>query len=318
MANWQPSASIPNLRLRAEILAAIRKFFAIRDVLEVETPLLGGTTATDPHLESIRVKQVFSSDEQEFFLQTSPEFAMKKLLAAGSGSIYQLCKAFRQDERSKRHNPEFTMLEWYRIGFNEHQLMDEVEELVATVTGRQIQLRISYRQLFQQHLAIDPHSCSDSELLVVAKQHRAFNESGYRRDELLHLLLAEVIEPAMEQDCFVYDFPANQAALATVETDESGMKVARRFELFMSGMEIANGYLELVDGSEQQRRFNQDNQQRKGMGRAELPIDHDLLAAIKHGLPVCSGVAIGVDRLVMLALNAGSIDEVISFPLDSN
>ncbi len=316
MVNWKPSASISNLRLRAGILAKIREFFASREVLEVETPLLSLTTATDPHLESIKVNRVFSSEEQDFFLQTSPEFAMKKLLAAGSGSIYQLCKAFRQDERSKRHNPEFTLLEWYRVGFNEQQLMDEVEELVTAITGCQALRRISYRQLFKQHLCIDPHSCSDSELFKIAKQHIEFDESGYRRDELLHLLLAEVIEPAMVQDCFVYDFPVSQAALAAIETDGLGVKVAKRFELFMAGMEIANGYLELVNAQEQLKRFKQDCQLRREMGRAELPIDFNLIAALEQGLPACAGVAIGVDRLVMVALKAASIDEVISYPLD--
>ena len=316
MANWKPSASISNLRERAEILVKIRSFFASRDVLEVETPLLSLTTATDPHLESISVKQVFATDEREFFLQTSPEFAMKKLLAAGSGSIYQICKAFRQDERSNRHNPEFTMLEWYRIGLNERQLMDEVEELVTSIIGCQSPQRLTYRQLFQQHLAIDPHSCSDSDLLEIANKHIEFDGSGYLRDELQHLLMAQVIEPAMEQDCFVFDFPASLAALATIGTDEYGVRVAKRFELFMSGMEIANGYLELVDAPEQLQRFEQDNQLRSRMNRAVLPIDADLVDALDHGLPSCSGVALGVDRLVMLALNAESIDEVMSFPLD--
>jgi len=316
MANWKPSATISSLRERARILAEIRAFFAIRSVLEVETPLLSLTTATDPHLESISVKQIFASDEREFFLQTSPEFAMKKLLAAGSGSIYQLCKAFRQDERSKRHNPEFTLLEWYRIGLNEKQLMDEVQELVTTLTGSQPLQRLSYRQLFQQHLAIDPHSCTDLELLKIANKHIDFDGTGYRRDELQHLLMAQVIEPALGHDCFVFDFPANLAALATVETDEFGVKVARRFELFMSGMEIANGYLELADAAEQLQRFEQDKQLRSNMNRAELPIDTDLVNALEHGLPACSGVAVGVDRLMMLVLDAESIDEVMSFPLD--
>ena len=316
MANWKPSATISNLRERARVLAQIRAFFATRGVLEVETPLLSLTTATDPHLESISVKQVFAADEREFFLQTSPEFAMKKLLAAGSGSIYQLCKAFRRDERSKRHNPEFTLLEWYRIGLNEKQLMDEVQELVTTLTGSQPLQRLSYRQLFQQHLAIDPHSCSDSDLLQIANKHIDFDGIGYRRDELQHLLMAQVIEPALEQDCFVFDFPANLAALATVETDEFGVKVAKRFELFMSGMEIANGYLELVDAAEQLQRFEQDKHLRRNMNRAELPIDTDLVDALEHGLPSCSGVAVGVDRLVMLALDVDSIDQVMSFPLD--
>jgi lysyl-tRNA synthetase class 2 len=315
MANWKPSASLSNLRKRAEILSEIRTCFADREVLEVETPLLSLTTATDPHLESIRVHQILGSSDKEYFLQTSPEFAMKKLLAAGSGSIYQVCKAFRKDERSKRHNPEFTMLEWYRVGFDDKQLMDEVEQLVSSIIGDSALQRLSYRQLFQQHLAIDPHSCSASELMGVARKHVDFNENDYLKDELLQLLMTHVIEPAMETDCFVFDFPASLAALAIIKTDEQGAKVAKRFELFMSGMEIANGYLELVDASEQQHRFEQDIKLRRHMGRSEVPIDDDLIDALTNGLPPCAGVAVGIDRLVMLALEADSIEDVLSYPL---
>lgn len=314
MANGKPSASIDTLQRRGEILSQIRQFFSERGVLEVETPLICPTTATDPHLESIKVVQVFAKDSRDYFLQTSPEFAMKKLLAAGSGSIYQLCKAFRQGERSQRHNPEFTMLEWYRVDFDEHQLIDEVEKLVNTITGRKAISRISYRDLFLQHLNLDPHSCSDEALRQQAKKQIEFNESLYTRDHLLHLLLAEVIEPAME-DAFVYDFPACLSALAIVEPDEHGIEVAKRFELFINGMEIANGYKELIDPIEQRQRFEQDNQTRRDMNLPELPIDQALIEALENGLPTCAGVALGIDRLVMLALGANSIDEVIGFPV---
>lgn len=315
MANWQPSASIDNIRLRAELLAKVREFFRVNGVMEVETPLLCSTTATDPHLESISVSKVYSGELREFFLQTSPEFAMKKLLAAGSGCIFQICKAFRQDEGSRRHNPEFTMLEWYRVGSDEHQLMDEVAELVEVVTGRLVAERLTYRELFQQHLAIDPHSCTRVQLLETANRHINFNNAGYTHDELLHLLLSEVIEPALNQDCFVYDFPANMAALAATGEDVQGVTIARRFELFMDGMEIANGYFELADASIQQRRFESDLEQRRAKQRRDLPIDFDLIAALEKGLPSCSGVALGVDRLLMLASGANSIDRVISFNL---
>jgi len=313
MTHWQPSASFENLRRRAGVLAAIRQFFQAKGVLEVDTPLLAATTATDPHLESISVSGVLSGDSREYFLQTSPEFAMKKLLAAGSGSIYQLCKAFRQDEASRRHNPEFTMLEWYRVGFDEHRLMDEVEELVVSISGRESPQRITYSDLFQQHLGVDPHQCETAELLATAKAHVDFNEAGYQRDELLHLLLAQVIEPKMTNDCFVYDFPACLSALAATGRNAEGQAIARRFELFMGGMEIANGYFELVDAAEQRLRFEQDIRQRALMQRRELPIDEDLIAALAQGVPSCAGVALGVDRLVMLASGAGSIDQVISF-----
>jgi lysyl-tRNA synthetase class 2 len=313
MVDWKPSASIENLQLRAEILAAIRSFFREKGVLEVETPLLARTTATDPHLESISVTGAFSGDSREYFLQTSPEFAMKKLLAAGSGSIYQLCKAFRRDELSRRHNPEFSMLEWYRVGFDEHQLMDEVAELVRRISGRDEPERITYADLFQQHLGVDPHQCETADLLSVAKAHVDFKDSGYQRDELLHLLLAQVIEPRMSADCFVYDFPASMAALAATDENAQGQVVARRFELFMAGMEIANGYFELVDPDEQQQRFVEDNERRSSLQRRNLPVDEQLIAALRHGLPRCAGVALGVDRLVMLATGASAIDQVISF-----
>lgn len=315
MRDWQPSASIENLQLRAGILAKIRQFFHSRGVLEVDTPLLSPTTATDPHLESISVSGIFSGDSREYFLQTSPEFAMKKLLAAGSGSIYQVCKAFRQDEASRRHNPEFSMLEWYRVGFDEHQLMNEVEELVVSVIGGEAPERTTYRELFEQHLGLDPHRCDTRDLLVAAKAHVDFDDSGYQRDELLHLLLAEVVEPALPRDCFVYDFPACMSALAATGTNRQGQTVARRFELFMGGMEIANGYFELVDADEQRQRFQHDIGQRAQMQRRNLPVDEELLAALEQGIPSCAGVALGIDRLVMLAADAESIDQVIAFGL---
>ena len=313
MADWRPSATIDKLRLRAEVLSTIRQFFRERGVLEVETPLLALTTATDPHLESLSVTGLGAGDQREFFLQTSPEFAMKKLLAAGSGSIYQLCKAFRQDETSRRHNPEFTMLEWYRVGYDEHQLMDEVAELVNSVTGRAVAERITYRELFQRHLGIDPHQCETSQLLAVAQARVNFDDSGFQRDDLLHLLLAQVIEPSLAGDCFVYDFPACLSALAANDQDSQGQRIARRFELFMDGMEIANGYFELRDADEQRARFQQDIDQRCQMQRRALPVDEALIDALAHGLPCCSGVALGVDRLVMLASGAVTIDQVIAF-----
>ncbi len=313
MVNWKPSAPIEILRQRAEILAAIREFFRQKGVLEVETPLLALATATDPHLESISVTGVCGAESQEYFLQTSPEFAMKKLLAAGTGSVYQLCKAFRRDELSRRHNPEFTMLEWYRVDFDEQQLMGEVAELVWRISGRPEPARITYGDLFQQHLGIDPHRCETAELLAVAKAHVDFEETGYRRDELLHLLLAQVIEPKLSDDCFVYDFPVSMAALAAIGPNIDGLLVARRFELFMDGMEIANGYFELVNPDEQRQRFEEDNQLRSLLQRRNLPVDDELLAALRHGLPTCAGVALGVDRLVMIATGADDINQVISW-----
>lgn len=309
---------LSGLQLRARVLAEIREFFRQRQVLEVETPLLCPTTATDPHLDSISVAGVSNRDRRDFYLQTSPEFAMKKLLASGSGCIYQVCKAFRRDERSRRHNPEFTMLEWYRVGLDDHQLMDEVEELVTSITGRPAPERISYRQLFQRQLGLDPHRCSDAELECLAGQRLDFDASGYSRDDFLQLLLAEVIEPAMTGDCFVYDFPASMAALARVTRDRHGTPIARRFELFMAGMEVANGYWELTDAAEQRRRFQADLAQRHRLQREVLPVDAELLSALESGFPDCAGVALGLDRLLMVVAGAGAIDEVLSWPVGLN
>lgn len=315
MADWQPSATLPVLQLRARVLAQVREFFRQRQVLEVETPLLWPTTATDLHIDSIRVTDGVDPEVGSLFLQTSPEFAMKKLLAAGSGSIFQLGKAFRRGERSRRHHPEFTLLEWYRVGFDDHRLMDEISELVGSLTGRPAPLRLSYRELFEQHLALDPHSCAFEELLAVARQHVDFQSAGYSRDDLLHLLLAEVIEPAMTSDYFIYDFPVSMAALARIVPDSRGVPVAKRFELFLAGMEIANGYWELTDAAEQRGRFLADLDQRRALGRDPLPVDEQLLAALQAGLPDCAGVALGLDRLLMVMRGAASIDEVLAFTL---
>ena len=313
---WRPDATLANLRLRAELLARTRQFFAGRDVLEVETPLMCHATGTDPHLEALTLEL---APGQWRYLQTSPELAMKRLLAAGSGSIYQLGKAFRRDETGQRHNPEFTMLEWYRPGFDDHQLMTEIADLLAVclpATDADIP-RIRYRRLFQDMLALDPFTASDDELFACARQHTDLGDMALDRDDCLHLLMSYVIEPQLQQAVFVVDFPASQAALAQVTCDADGIAVARRFELFVSGMELANGYLELTDSVEQARRFANDNRQRQAAGLSARGVDARLLAALQHGLPECAGVALGFDRLVMLAAGAAHIGEVISFTADN-
>lgn len=312
---WQPTAALDSLRRRAALLACVRQFFAERDVLEVETPLLCQSTGTDIHLDSFAVA-LNPGDTR--FLQTSPEFAMKRLLAAGSGPIYQLCKAFRRDECGSRHNPEFSMLEWYRPGFDEQDLMQEVEALLrvclpAHTLPDQDFRRVSYRQLFQQYLSVDPFLATEIELVALAR-HRADSPNlVLNRDDALNLLMAAVIEPQLMQPVFVTGFPASQAALAQISTDNDGTQLARRFELFVNGMEIANGYLELTDAQEQSRRFDADNELRRQAGLPVYTPDLRLLAALNAGLPECAGVALGFDRLVMLALGARQIDQVISF-----
>ncbi|HJO12379.1 MAG: EF-P lysine aminoacylase EpmA [Gammaproteobacteria bacterium] len=317
MVDWESKATTENLRIRADMLAMIRNFFARRDVLEVETPLLTSTTATDPHLESMTVAEVTKGDQRSYYLQVSPEFAMKRLLASGIGPIFQICKAFRQDEQGKQHNPEFTLLEWYRPGLSMWQLMDEVEELVREIIDCGEIARITYRDLFQDTLGIDPHTITTEELVDKSNQLLDINSSNLKRDEYLQLLLSHLVEPKMPEECFVYDYPAGQAALATTEEDQQGALVAKRFELFLHGMEIANAYFELTDADEQRKRFANDLTRRQELGRSEYPVDEKLLAALDSGFPQCSGVAVGLDRLVMIATGSSTIDQVLAFPFKS-
>ena len=340
--DWRPTASMEALRIRAEVMAKIRAFFADRGVLEVETPLLASAPVTDLHLAALstRYRGPGHDDGRRLWLQTSPEFAMKRLLAAGSGPIYQLGKAFRDGEAGSRHNPEFTILEWYRPGWNQHQLMDEVAELLAVVIGegrdskqgrRQQSAagveakaedsgseRITYAEAFQRFVGVDPHTAGIETLAARAGELLGHNppDLGNDRDSWLELLLSHIVEPKLGRGgpTFVYDFPASQAALARIRPGDP--PVAERFEAWVEGVELANGYHELTDHAEQQRRFETDLDARRNRGLADVPVDHRLLAAMKHGLPDCAGVAIGVDRLVMLAADVDRIDEVIAFPID--
>ena len=311
--NWRPSAAIEQLNKRAELLALIRRFFAQRNVLEVETPLLSHYSVTDPHLDA------FSVDEPALFLQTSPEYAMKRLLAAGSGPIYQLGKAFRKAERGSRHNPEFTMLEWYRPGYDHLQLMDEVAALIGQVLGTSHNVeQITYRQAFEQYLGIDPHGADLNSLKAIADQYIDIQMRSDNCDDWLNLLLAEVIEPELgrTQPVFLYEYPVSQAALAKVGPDSSGVMVAQRFELYINGIEVANGYHELTDVAQLEKRFVSDQTLRAQLGKAHRAADKQLLAAMRAGLPDCAGVALGVDRLLMLAQGADSIDQVLAFPIE--
>ncbi len=300
--SWRPTASFNHLRLRAEILAKIRAFFADRGVLEVETPLLSAATVTDPHLHS------FYTAKKKYYLQTSPEFGMKRLLAAGSGAIYQICKAFRDEEKGRQHNPEFTMLEWYRPGFDHHDLMDEMDSFLQQVLNIFPGDRLSYADVFQKHLDINPHTASVSLLQEKAKQQELiFAETD--KDTWLQLLISHCIEPHLgkERPTFLYDFPASQAALAKIKNG-----VAERFEVYINGVELANGYHELTGAKEQEKRFLSDLKKRK----EPVEYDKNLLAALTHGLPDCACVAVGIDRLVMIAAETSQISDVISFPID--
>ena len=313
MVDWKPSASLQNLQQRAYALAKIRRFFSERDVLEVETPLLASSTVPDVYIESIAAQVVKGSSSRKNFLQTSPEFFMKRLLASGSGSIYQIAKAFRQEEKGARHNIEFTLLEWYRLSYSLDQLMAELEELVQEVLSCGPISRLSYREIFRQHLRIDPHEISLEELQKLAKSEIDLSGSDLSKTDYLQLLLSNSIEPKLPPYCIIYDYPLEQAALAILATDEHGVVVAKRFELFGHGMELANGYFELSDAAEQRARFEKDNAARKAKGLQAHDADEKLIAALESGLPSCSGVAVGVDRLLMLLVEAKNISEVISF-----
>jgi elongation factor P--(R)-beta-lysine ligase len=312
---WQPSASIEKLRARAQILKTIRDFLSARDILEVETPLMCHTSVPDPFIQSIPAlwQPHPAKLEERYYLQTSPEYAMKRLLAAGSGSIFQITKTFRQGEISQLHNPEFSMLEWYRIGFDHHQLMDEMDALLQLILNQGPAERVTYQHLFQTHLNIDPHSVSIDELMNCAQQHGLDVAATLDHDGWLNILMSHLIEPklGMTRPCFVYAFPASQAALARIQAGE--IPVAARFEVYCQGMELANGFYELTDANEQRMRFEQNNLERLQLGLTPMLIDEYLLAALADGFPDCAGVALGIDRLVMLATQSTHIREVLSF-----
>lgn len=311
---WQPTASLEVLRARATLLAAIREFFAAREVLEVTTPVLSRHATVDRHIES------FATQDGRW-LQTSPEFAMKRLLAAGSGPIWQLAPVFRCEEQGRHHNPEFTLLEWYRPGFDHLRLMDEVEALLrhcgAPAFGWR---RLRYREAFVLHAGFDPFALDAAALRMrldargLAAPEGLSAEEIADRDFWLDLWMSHCVGPQLgrEAPAFVYDFPASQAALARVRDDDP--PVAERFELFWQGMELANGFHELADGDEQRRRFEADQAWRRARGRAVPPYDANLIAALRAGLPDCAGVALGVERLLMLLLGRACIDDVLAFP----
>lgn len=308
------------------MLEHIRAFFSARDVLEVDTPALSAAATPDPALASLvtRYTGPGAPHGQALYLHTSPEFAMKRLLAAGSGSIYQICKVFRDGEAGRAHNPEFTMLEWYRIGMDHHQLMDEVADLVMQVLAEKLALQspeqVSYREIFESRVGIDPHTATASDCAQAARAHGVtvppdlfeHHDVAIWRD----LLLSHLIEPDLGRDrlTFVYDYPASQASLAQIRPGHPPL--AERFELYLNGMELANGFHELADVAEQRTRFERQLHARAASGLPPVPLDQRLLAALTQELPDCSGVALGIDRLVMLAAGARSIQDVIAFPLE--
>ncbi len=314
--DWHPTATFEILRRRARILAEIRAFFASRGVLEVETPTLSHGTVTDLHLVSLETRCESAGERRTLYLQTSPEFAMKRLLAAGSGPIFQLARAFRDGERGSWHNPEFTLLEWYRPGFDHHALMDDLDEFLQAVLASQKAERLSYGELFQRGLNLDAHRAEAAELEAAARRVGLEPPEGLERDALLDFLMSLHLEQKLGRGrpTFLYDYPASQAALAKVRAGDP--PVAERFEVYLEGMELANGFHELTDGAEQRRRFLADLEKRRQRGLPKVAIDERFLAALEASLPPCSGVALGVDRLVMMAVGARAISEVVAFPTE--
>ncbi len=315
--HWRPSASMSALQARSQLLTKIRAFFASRDILEVETPLLANSTITDPNIHSLAAKYHLPDAKKAstLYLQTSPEFAMKRLLAANSGSIYQICKAFRDEERGKQHNPEFTILEWYHVEFNHHDLMREMDEFLNCILNTAPAEKLSYAELFNKYLHINPHNSSIADLKQYALQNGLNDIPGLNRDDWLNILLTHFIEPHLGKDkpTFIYDFPASQAALARLNPDNPN--IAERFEVFVDGTEIANGFHELNNSQEQRQRFLEDLHKRQKSDLPGIPLDENFLAAVDE-LPDCAGVALGVDRLLMLSTHADSIEDVLAFPIE--
>lgn len=317
--DWRPTASIETLRERARLLNEVRRFFAERDVLEVETPVLGHGGSTDLHLDALSLIATTPAGRERLWLQTSPEFHMKRLLAAGSGPIFQLARSFRDGEVGRRHNLEFTMLEWYRPGCSLTELIDETEVLIRTLLPDAGPRRLRrYRELFREHeqLLVDPFTTPLETLRRLAGERGGLNMADSDRDSCLDLLMGLVIEPTLGHHGIdvVIDYPASQAALARKQRDpEDGVEIAARFEVYVKGLELANGYDELTDATEQAARFADDNRQRERLGKSSIDVDTRLVAALQAGMPAGSGVALGLDRLIQLALGKPSVAEVMAF-----
>ena len=313
---WQPTASIEVLKKRAQLMAATRQFFEGRGFWEVETPLLMPSIGTDVVLQPFQVHSVVPKSPV-CFLQTSPEFAMKRLLAMDCGPIYQLCKAFRDEEKGRYHNFEFTMLEWYHPGFSLEDCIAETLDLLSVVCGWPQAEIVTYQSLFETHCGFCPHTASLEVLQTYLRSKEIVSSASlvtWSREDCLQCILSHFIEPVLgfEAPVVVKEFPAAQAALACIVPRE-GFDVAERFEIYVRGIELANGYHELTDPIEQKRRFDKDNQARQQQGLPVLPIDYHLIDALQAGVPDCSGVALGFDRLVMLALEQTRLQDVQSF-----
>lgn len=315
---WRPGASFEMLRQRARLLARIRDFFADRLVMEVETPLLCHAGVTDPNLRNLETRCCLPGGDtaRRLYLQTSPEYAMKRLLAADAGAIYQIGRVFRDGESGPLHNLEFTMVEWYRPRLDYHDIMEEVEDLLVYTLGVPYCSRLAYAEAFRQYAGLDPLDAPLDALHRAAVALGLQADTRLDRDGYLDFILSHAVAPKLgiERPTFLCDYPASQAALARLLPDDP--RCAARFEVFIQGIEIANGFLELTDAAEQRRRFGADNARRQVLGLSAMPIDERLLAALEHGLPACAGVALGFDRLLMIATGARRIDEVLAFGIE--
>lgn len=318
-ASSGPSASLEVIRLRAQQLAWVRDFFARRQVLEVETPVLGRCGVTDPNIDSVpAMPSTVAGRPAGGWLQTSPEYHMKRLLAAGSGPIWQCSRVFRDGERGARHNPEFSLLEWYRPGFDDQALMNEVAELVCGWLGLPEPERLDYRDAMQRYAGVDPMATSRDDLAALCEPWVGPElASQLDADACLDLLMSYRVEPALRErsPVFICHYPASQAALARISLKD-GHPVAHRFELYVQGLELCNGYWELTDPAEQKARFAADNQRRESMGKPVMTPDEALLEALSGGLPDCAGVALGLDRLLMLKAGLSDIADVLTFPFE--
>ncbi|WWO97910.1 MAG: elongation factor P--(R)-beta-lysine ligase [Candidatus Dasytiphilus stammeri] len=316
---FQPTASIKNLLNRAVIIAEIRRFFLEKNIIEVDTPSLSNFTVTDVHLSSFKTSLVGPgySHGLDMYLITSPEYHMKRLLVAGIGAIYQICHSFRNGEIGRYHNPEFNILEWYRPNYNIFQMMNEVNELLQQILNSNKAEILSYQEFFIRYLNIDPLITDINHLREIVKN--TTNLIDIERedyDNLLEILFSTIVESknCSEVPLFIYHFPASQAGLAAINHEDP--RIAERFELYYKGLELANGFLELTNSKEHRKRFMLDNCKRTANGLQKQTIDENFILAIEKGLPHCSGVALGIDRLIMLALKATRISDVIAFPVD--
>ena len=317
MNDWQPNTSLETLKCRAALLETARHFFQENHFLEVDTPCLSQSTTPDPNIESFSTQ----FNHSQYFLHTSPEFPMKRLLASGSGAIYQICKVFRQGEAGRNHNPEFTLIEWYQPGMDYRALMQQLDELIRLLLKDKLSLSetvsFTYQQAFETFAGFNPFSASVQQLqTVLSKNNIQLHQQTLTHDAYLDLIMSYIVQPNLPiaKPVFIYDYPATQAALANIR--QGAVDVAERFELFINGLELANGYQELLDATEQLQRFENENKQRLAAGQQPVSVDMHLIEALRHGMPMVSGVALGFERLLMLATGKDNIQDVIAFTID--